>query len=100
MLAYVRQVEDLEAAGKTVMFIAVNKQFSGLIAVADTLKESSVEAVRHLKSMGIKVSMITGDNRRTAEAIAGQAGIDHVLAEVLPEDKANEVIKLQENGNM
>ncbi len=97
--AYVKQVEDLENAGKTVMFMAVNGQFAGLIAVADTLKESSVEAVQRLKEMGIKVGMITGDNRRTAEAIAKQAGIDYVLAEVLPEDKANEVIKLQEQGH-
>lgn len=97
--AYVTQVEDLESAGKTVMFMAVNGQFAGLVAVADTLKESSVEAVQRLKEMGIKVGMITGDNRRTAEAIAGQAGIDYILAEVLPEDKANEVIKLQEQGN-
>lgn len=97
--AYLRQVEELESAGKTVMFITVNGDFAGLIAVADTLKESSVEAVRRLKEMGIKVGMITGDNRRTAEAIARQAGIDQVLAEVLPEDKANEVIKLQDQGN-
>lgn len=96
--AYAGQVEALEGAGKTVMFMAVNGQFAGLIAVADTLKESSLEAVRQLKAMGIQVAMITGDNRRTAEAIARQAGIDHVLAEVLPEDKAKQVIKLQEQG--
>ncbi|MDA8211301.1 MAG: copper-translocating P-type ATPase, partial [Clostridia bacterium] len=96
--AYAGQVEALEGAGKTVMFMSVNGQFAGLIAVADTLKESSLEAVRQLKAMGIQVAMITGDNRRTAEAIARQAGIDHVLAEVLPEDKAKQVIKLQEQG--
>ena len=94
-----QQVEELEEAGKTVMFISIDGMFAGLIAVADTIKEGSAEAVRLLKEMGIKVSMITGDNRRTAEAIARQAGIDHVLAEVLPEDKANEVIKLQEQGD-
>jgi len=97
--SYTQQVEELENAGKTVMFMALNGEMAGLIAVADTLKESSVEAVRRLKEMGIKVAMITGDNRRTAEAIAKQAGINHVLAEVLPEDKANEVIKLQKQGN-
>lgn len=97
--AYVKQVEDLEGYGKTVMFMAVDGQLAGLVAVADTLKESSIEAVHRLKEMGIKVGMITGDNRRTAEAIAKQAGIDYVMAEVLPEDKANEVIKLQQEGN-
>jgi len=97
--AYIKQVEDLEGLGKTVMFMAVDGRFTGLVAVADTLKESSVEAVNRLKEMGIKVGMITGDNRRTAEAIAKQVGIDHIMAEVLPEDKAKEVIKLQEQGN-
>lgn len=97
--AYEKQVEELEGEGKTVMFMAVGGQPAGLIAVADTIRQSSVEAVRRLKEMGIKVGMITGDNRRTAEAIARQAGIDYVLAEVLPEDKASEVIKLQEQGN-
>ncbi len=97
--SYVKQVEDLESQGKTVMFMVVDDQFAGLIAVADTLKESSVEAVQRLKEMGIKVGMITGDNRRTAEAIARQAGIAYVMAEVLPEDKANEVIKLQKQGD-
>ncbi|GAB4261548.1 heavy metal translocating P-type ATPase [Thermincola ferriacetica] len=97
--SYTGQVEKLEREGKTVMFMGINGQPAGLIAVADTLKESSVEAVRRLKEMGIKVGMITGDNRRTAEAIAKQAGIDYVLAEVLPEDKANEVIKLQKQNN-
>lgn len=93
--AYGTQVEDLEKAGKTVMYMSIDGKLAGLIAVADTIKESSVEAVRKLKEMGIKVGMITGDNKRTAMAIAQLAGIDYVLAEVLPEDKANEVIKLQ-----
>ncbi len=96
--AYVEMVADLERSGKTVMFMGIDGQPGGLIAVADTLKESSVAAVRHLREMGIKVAMITGDNRRTAEAMAKQAGIDHVLAEVLPEDKANEVTRLQNEG--
>lgn len=87
-----------EAAGKTAMMLASEKGILGIVAVADTLKESSVEAVRELQKRGIEVFMLTGDNRRTAEAIAAQAGIKNVLAEVLPEDKANEIKKLQDAG--
>lgn len=90
-----RKVQRLEEAGKTVMILADEKQILGLVAVADTLKASSLEAVQRLQKRGIDVYMITGDNRRTAEAIARQVGIINVLAEVLPEDKANEVKKLQ-----
>ncbi len=93
-----QQAEILEADGKTVMFVALNGRAAGLIAVADTLKEYSVEAVRHLHKMGLEVAMITGDNRRTAEAIARKVGIDRVLAEVLPQDKAEEVKQLQGHG--
>lgn len=89
------RAEALEGDGKTVMFVAVYDQPAGLIAVADTLKENTVEAIRHLHRLGIETVMITGDNRRTAEAIARQVGIDRVLAEVLPQDKAEEVKKLQ-----
>ena len=96
--ALLPKVEDLENEGKTVMFAAADGVALGVIAVADTLKEHSEEAVRHLRRMGIRVIMITGDNRRTAEAIARQVGIDQVLAEVLPQDKAEEVRKLQEQG--
>jgi Cu+-exporting ATPase len=92
------QAEILEGDGKTVMFVAVNGKPAGLIAVADTLKEHTVEAIRRLHKMGIETAMITGDNRRTAEAIARQVGIDRVLAEVLPQDKAEEVKKLQAIG--
>jgi Cu+-exporting ATPase len=85
----------LSEQGKTPMFVGREWKAAGVVAVADTLKEESVNAVRALHSLGIEVAMMTGDNRRTGEAIARQAGIDRVLAEVLPEDKASEVKKLQ-----
>lgn len=97
-LPLMTQAEKLEGEGKTVMFVAINRQPAGLIAVADTLKESSVEAIRRLHQMKIETVMITGDNRRTAEAIARQVGIDRVLAEVLPQNKAEEVQKIQAQG--
>jgi Cu+-exporting ATPase len=90
------QLEKLEEAGKTVMILASGEKILGAIAVADTVKATSAEAVAKLKKLGIAVYMITGDNARTAKAIAFQVGIDNVLAEVLPEDKANEVKKLQQ----
>ncbi|BDG61147.1 heavy metal translocating P-type ATPase [Caldinitratiruptor microaerophilus] len=93
-----QQAEALEAQGKTVMFLAIDGRMAGLVAVADTLKDSTVEAIRRLHAMGLETAMITGDNRRTAEAIARQVGIRTVLAEVLPQDKANEVQKLQAQG--
>ncbi|MDE3087843.1 MAG: copper-translocating P-type ATPase, partial [Chloroflexota bacterium] len=102
--ALLAQAEKLERDGKTAMFVAVDQRAAGLIAVADTLKEHSVDAIRVLHKLGIETAMITGDNRRTAEAIAKQVGIDpstgsgFVLAEVLPQDKANEVKKLQALG--
>lgn len=92
--------DTLASEGKTPMFMAIDNKLEGIVAVADVTKESSALAIKKLHEMGIKVAMITGDNRRTAEAIAKQVGIDIVLAEVLPQDKANEVKKLQENGNV
>jgi len=97
------RIAALEAEGKTVMLVGTDgSTLAGIIAVADTLKTDSAEAVARLAGMGIEVYMITGDNRRTAEAIAEGAGIpaDHVLAEVLPEDKAAEVTALQERGHV
>ncbi|WP_374042946.1 heavy metal translocating P-type ATPase [uncultured Clostridium sp.] len=91
--------DKLANEGKTPMYIAVNNRLEGIIAVADTVKPSSKEAIENLHKMGIKVAMITGDNKKTAHSIAKQVGIDIVLAEVLPEDKANEVKKLQETGS-
>ena len=88
----------LAEEGKTPMFVAIDGSLSGIIAVADTVKENSKKAIEILHSMGIEVAMITGDNKRTAAAIAKQVGIDRILAEVLPEDKANEVKKLQAEG--
>ncbi|MCL6642398.1 MAG: heavy metal translocating P-type ATPase [Candidatus Bipolaricaulota bacterium] len=96
--ALLAQAEELERDGKTVMFVAQDRKALGLIAVADTLKEYSVEAVQQLRRLGLSVVMITGDNKRTAEAIARQVGIDRVLAEVLPQDKAKEIKKLQAQG--
>ncbi|MCL5960521.1 MAG: heavy metal translocating P-type ATPase [Chloroflexi bacterium] len=96
--ALLQRAEELETDGKTVMFLAEAGVPAGIIAVADTLKAHSVEAVSRLHRLGLEVVMITGDNRRTAQAIAREVGIDRVLAEVLPQDKANEVKKLQAQG--
>lgn len=92
--------DRLASEGKTPMYIAMENELSGMIAVADVVKESSAKAIKKLHEMGIEVAMITGDNRRTAEAIAKQVGIDRVLAEVLPQDKSNEVKKLQAEGKI
>jgi Cu+-exporting ATPase len=90
----------LEQAGKTTMLVAIDGDVAGLVAVADTVKVGSAEAIKQLRAQGLSVWMITGDNRLAAQAIAAQVGIaaDNVLAEVLPEDKANQVKRLQEQG--
>jgi Cu+-exporting ATPase len=89
------EVARLQSEAKTAMLVAIDNQTAGIIAVADTIKDSSKEAIADLHRMGLKVAMITGDNQKTAEAIAKQVGIDVVLAEVLPEGKSAEVKKLQ-----
>lgn len=90
--------QRLAGEGKTPMYIAMNKRIAGIIAVADTVKETSKKAIKQLQETGIEVIMMTGDNKRTAEAISKQVGIKRALSEVLPADKANEIKKLQEEG--
>ncbi len=91
------QGERLSREGKTPLYVVVNRRVVGLVAIADTLKPQAAEDVRRLQRMGLEVVMLTGDNRHTAHAIARQAGISRVLAEVLPEDKAAEIARLQDN---
>lgn len=98
--AFEESIRELESQGKTVMLTAVDRKLAALIAVADTLKESAAPTIKSLHDMGIETVMITGDNRRTAQAMARQVGIDKVLAEVFPEDKAIEVRKLQDSGKV
>ncbi|MFA4825446.1 MAG: heavy metal translocating P-type ATPase [Methanoregula sp.] len=92
---YEQQIQALEVQGKTAMLVAVNGTISGIIAVADTLKENAVEAVKELKAIGVETIMLTGDNERTAHAIAAQVGIEKVIANVLPGEKADVIKKLQ-----
>ena len=96
--AVLKDADTLAAQGKTPMYIALDSKLAGIIAVADVVKPGSAKAVKKLMEMGIEVAMITGDNRRTAEAIAKQVGITRVLSEVLPQDKSGEVKKLQQEG--
>ena len=93
------KMQELEGEGKTVMLMSVDKKPVGLIAVSDTPREYASEAIEQLHQMGIETVMITGDNRRTADAVARQVGVKKVMAEVLPEDKARAVLKLQKSGN-
>jgi Cu+-exporting ATPase len=94
------QLYKFENKGKTVILIGVNNELSGIIAIADTLKETTKDAIEGLKKMNLKVVMITGDNERTAHAIAEQVGIQDVIAEVLPQEKSQEVKRLQESGEI
>ena len=94
------KAERLWGEGKTVMFLGVDSKVAGIIALADTIKPNAKEVVQALRKLGLEVVMITGDNQRTAEAIANEAGIDRVLAEVLPENKALEVKRLQAEGKV
>jgi len=94
------EIQQVEQQGKTVMLTAINGQYAGWIAVADTVKETSQAAIARLKQMGLHVIMITGDNERTAQAIAAQTGVDQVLAGVLPEGKATEISRLQQQGRI
>jgi len=94
------QVEQLAADGKTPMYVAVDNALAGVVAVADPIKETSREAIRRFHDLGLEVVMLTGDNRRTAEAVARQAGIDRVVAEVLPEGKVAEIARLQSEGKV
>lgn len=92
------RMEELEQQGKTAMLVSIGTDIAGLVAVADTVKETSKEAVERLHELGLEVIMLTGDNERTAKAIAAEVGINHVIAGVLPEEKSNEVKRLQEDG--
>ena len=93
-------IQAIESDGKTAMLLSVDGEVAGVIGVADTLKDHSVETVRALKAMGVQVIMLTGDNRRTAEAIARAAGIDQVIAEVAPGEKAEKIKELQAQGRI
>jgi Cu+-exporting ATPase len=94
------RITVLEHDGKTAVLIAAGGRMAGVIAIADTLKDSTRDAITRFKEMGVRIVMITGDNKRTADAIARQAGIDRVVAEVLPQDKEAEVKKLQAQGEV
>jgi len=97
-LSKTRQADDLAAAGKTPMLVSVDGEYAGVIAVADVVKEDSKAAIRALEAMGVKTAMITGDNQKTADAIAREVGLSTVFAEVLPQDKARYVKELMDKG--
>ena len=94
------KLDELEDEAKTAMIVAVDSKIAGIIAVADTLKEDSIQAIAELEKLGLKTAIITGDNQRTAAAIAKKVGITRVLAEVLPQDKVAEIQRLQEKVGM
>lgn len=93
-----QELIDYEVDGKTAMLIAIDEKYRGIIAVADTIKETAPQAIRELRNLGLEVIMLTGDNERTAQAIAKQVGIDQVIAQVLPEEKADKVKEIQLQG--
>ncbi|MBO3075973.1 copper-translocating P-type ATPase [Mammaliicoccus vitulinus] len=93
-----KDLSNLETEGKTAMLVAIDNTFKGIVAVADTIKEHAPEAIKMLHEEGMEVIMLTGDNERTAQAIANQVGIQHVISEVLPEEKANKIKELQNLG--
>lgn len=97
---YLHTIDRLTSEGKTAMFVAVDTRIMGIIAVADTIKDEAVDAISALHKQNIKVCMLTGDNRQTALAVAQKVGIDDVIAEVLPEDKAHEIASLRNNGQV
>ena len=99
-LSMIKKSEELANQGKTPLFFACDEQLIGIIAVADVIKEDSPQAVKELQNMGIRVVMLTGDNERTAKAIGKQAGVDHVIAGVLPEGKEKEIARLKEHGSV
>jgi len=92
------ELVEFETNGKTAMLIAIDGKYRGIVAVADTIKETAPQAIRELKEQGLEVIMLTGDNERTAQAIAKQVGIDQVIAGVLPEEKADKVKEIQDKG--
>ena len=94
------KADDLSSEGKTPLFFARNNKLLGIIAVADTIKKDSPQAIRELQNMGIRVVMITGDNERSAKAIGKLAGVDEVIAGVLPEGKEKEIARLKEQGSV
>ena len=93
-----KELRRLEGEAKTAILVSLDRDIAGVVAVADTPKEDSVQAIRELERMGLKTTMLTGDNWRTAEAIAKRIGISRVLAEVLPDQKVKEIQRLQEEG--
>ncbi|MBR5113195.1 MAG: heavy metal translocating P-type ATPase [Clostridia bacterium] len=97
---YIKKAEELSNQGKTPMFFSVGGEFAGIIAVADTIKSDAVQAISELRNMGLKVIMLTGDNSRTAQAIGTQAGVDEVIAEVLPDGKEKIISELQKYGKV
>ncbi len=95
---FIPKIESLESEAKTVILVSIDKQLAGILAISDAIKEDSVSAIKELEDFGIQTVMLTGDNERTAYAIAKKIGISKVLAEVLPDEKVNEILRLQEDG--